>query len=43
MVNTLERDGTERQFLILANALAGGPFEVELGCQQETITIPDYA
>jgi len=32
MVNTLERGGTERQFVTLANALAGGEFDVGLGC-----------
>jgi len=32
MVNTLERGGTERQFVTLATALAPGAFEVGLGC-----------
>jgi glycosyltransferase involved in cell wall biosynthesis len=32
MVNTLERGGTERQFVTLASALAQGAFEVGLGC-----------
>jgi len=32
MVNTLERGGTERQFVILAKALASGAFDVGLGC-----------
>jgi glycosyltransferase involved in cell wall biosynthesis len=32
MVNTLERGGTERQFVTMASALAQGAFEVELGC-----------
>jgi glycosyltransferase involved in cell wall biosynthesis len=32
MVNTLERGGTERQFVNLAAALAPGPFDVGLGC-----------
>jgi glycosyltransferase involved in cell wall biosynthesis len=32
MVNTLERGGTERQFVTLAAALAPGAFDVGLGC-----------
>ena len=32
MVNTLERGGTERQFVTLATALALGAFEVGVGC-----------
>jgi L-malate glycosyltransferase len=32
MVNTLERGGTERQFVTMAKALAEGNFEVALGC-----------
>jgi glycosyltransferase involved in cell wall biosynthesis len=32
MVNTLERGGTERQFVTLATALAPGAFDVGLGC-----------
>jgi len=32
MVNTLERGGTERQFVTMAMALAEGNFEVGLGC-----------
>ena len=32
MVNTLERGGTERQFVTMARALAEGDFEVGLGC-----------
>src|SRR5438128_11492019 len=32
MVNTLERGGTERQFVTMARALAEGNFEVGLGC-----------
>jgi len=32
MVNTLERGGTERQFVTLAKALASGAFDVGLGC-----------
>ena len=32
MVNSLERGGTERQFVTLANGLSGGNFEVSTGC-----------
>jgi glycosyltransferase involved in cell wall biosynthesis len=32
MTNTLERGGTERQFVTMAHALTGGSFEVNLGC-----------
>jgi glycosyltransferase involved in cell wall biosynthesis len=32
MANTLERGGTERQFVTLATALAPGAFDVGLGC-----------
>ena len=32
MANTLERGGTERQFVTLAKALTSGAFEVGLGC-----------
>src|SRR5438128_12649257 len=32
MVNTLERGGTERQFVTMARALAECDFEVGLGC-----------
>lgn len=32
MANTLERGGTERQFVTLAKALMSGAFKVELGC-----------
>jgi glycosyltransferase involved in cell wall biosynthesis len=32
MVNSLERGGTERQFVTLATALARGAFDVGLGC-----------
>src|SRR5207244_1841659 len=32
MVNTLERGGTERQFVTMATALAEAHFEVGLGC-----------
>ena len=32
MVNSLERGGTERQFVTLAQGLSGGSFEVSLGC-----------
>lgn len=36
MVNTLERGGTERQFVTLATALAPGAFDVGLGCLGRT-------
>lgn len=32
MLNTLERGGTERQFVTLATALAQGAFDVTMGC-----------
>ena len=32
MVNSLERGGTERQFVTLAKGLSGGNFEVSTGC-----------
>lgn len=32
MVNSLERGGTERQFVTVANGLRGGTFEVSTGC-----------
>ena len=32
MVNSLERGGTERQFVTLANGLSGGNFAVSTGC-----------
>jgi hypothetical protein len=36
MANSLETDGTERQFAALAHVLRSGPFAIELGCLERT-------